>query len=39
MLEKITLIVIALGAVYYIYHKTFKSKGCNCGKDNCSVKK
>jgi hypothetical protein len=39
MLENIALIVIALGAVYYIYRSTFKSKGCNCGKDNCSVKK
>jgi hypothetical protein len=44
MLENIVLIVISLGAVYYVYHSTFKSKGdcgCSCGdkKGSCSDKK
>lgn len=35
MIEKIGLVLITLGAVYYIYRATFKSKGCNCGKEDC----
>lgn len=35
MLENIILLVIALGALYYLYRKIFKSSGCNCGKSSC----
>lgn len=39
MLEKVALVIIALGAIYYIYHSMLKSKGCSCGKDDCCDKK
>ena len=39
MLEKVILVLIALGAAYYIYRVTFKNKGCSCGKDDCCDKK
>jgi hypothetical protein len=44
MLENIVLVVVTLGALYYLYRVTFKSKGgCNCGcsdaKGKCSDKK
>ena len=39
MLEKLGLIVITLGAVYYIYRSLVKEKGCNCGKDDCCDRK
>lgn len=38
-MEDFLLIIIALAAAYYIYRKTFKTGGCNCGKSNCSSKK
>lgn len=39
MAEKIFLVVIALGAGYYLYRSIFKSKGCGCGKEGCGGKK
>ncbi|PSM51472.1 hypothetical protein CBLAS_1355 [Campylobacter blaseri] len=33
--EIIFLIVVALGAGFYIYKKLFKSGGCGCGNKNC----
>ena len=31
MIEKLILAVILAGAVYFLYCKIFKSKGCGCG--------
>lgn len=31
--------VIALLALYYLYKKTFKSGGCNCGSKDCNNSK
>lgn len=44
MFENIVLIVVSLGAVYYVYRVTFRFDGnCHCGcgdkKGNCSEKK
>jgi len=30
-MEKIVLLILTAGAVYYMYKKLFKSGGCNCG--------
>ncbi|RXJ62043.1 FeoB-associated Cys-rich membrane protein [Halarcobacter anaerophilus] len=38
-MENFILVIIALLALYYIFKKTFKSGGCNCGDKNCSSKK
>lgn len=37
--EAAVLIVLALGAGYFIYFKEFKQSGCGCGKKSCSSKK
>ncbi|QAR32941.1 FeoB-associated Cys-rich membrane protein [Geovibrio thiophilus] len=31
MTEKLILLAILAGAVYVLYYKFFKSKGCGCG--------
>ncbi|MCK9256839.1 MAG: FeoB-associated Cys-rich membrane protein [Sulfurospirillaceae bacterium] len=38
-MESLFLIIIALLAVGFIYYKTFKNKGCNCGNNSCPVTK
>lgn len=38
-MEDAILVIIALGAAYYLYRKMFKSGGCGCGKKSCSSKK
>ncbi|RBQ29676.1 FeoB-associated Cys-rich membrane protein [Aliarcobacter vitoriensis] len=40
-MENIFLVIIALGAAYYLYIKLFKSSGCNCGngKNSCKTDK
>lgn len=37
-MENIFLIIITLFAIYYIYTKTFKNSGCNCGTKDCPTK-
>ncbi|RXJ60576.1 FeoB-associated Cys-rich membrane protein [Candidatus Marinarcus aquaticus] len=37
-MENIILGVVALLALYYIYIKTFKNSGCNCGSAECKSK-
>jgi hypothetical protein len=39
MLENIALAVISLGALYYLYQKLVKNRGCGCGKSDCCEKK
>ncbi len=38
-MENIFLIIITLFAAYYLYKKTFKNSGCNCGSKDCGIKK
>lgn len=38
-METAILIVIALGAGWYVYYSLFKKKGCNCSSGGCPVKK
>lgn len=38
-MENLILLIITLGAIYYIYTKTFKNSGCNCGSSSCNGKK
>ncbi|MGM0623814.1 MAG: FeoB-associated Cys-rich membrane protein [Campylobacterota bacterium] len=35
MAENIFLLIILLGAGYYLYKKLFKSGGCNCSGGGC----
>jgi len=39
MAEKIFIVLIALGASYFIYRKLFKSKGCSSGCGGSCEKK
>lgn len=37
-MENVFLILITIGAIFYLYKKMFKNNGCNCGKNgNCKI--
>lgn len=37
-MENIFLILITIGAIFYLYKKVFKNSGCNCGnKGSCKI--
>lgn len=38
-MEEFFLILLTIFALYYLYKKTFKNSGCNCGSADCSSKK
>ncbi|NLC28517.1 MAG: FeoB-associated Cys-rich membrane protein [Campylobacteraceae bacterium] len=38
-METTILIIIAIGAGWYVYYSLFKKKGCNCSSGSCPIKK
>ncbi|SDZ78172.1 hypothetical protein SAMN05660420_00278 [Desulfuromusa kysingii] len=34
-MEQILLFAIFVGAIYYLYRKLFKNKGCSCSNKSC----
>ncbi|RXK11696.1 FeoB-associated Cys-rich membrane protein [Halarcobacter mediterraneus] len=38
-MEELFLVILTIFALYYLYKKTFKNSGCNCGSADCSSKK
>jgi hypothetical protein len=39
MLDDVLLVAISLGALYYLYRKLVKNRGCGCGKNSCGERK
>ncbi|WP_394708520.1 hypothetical protein [uncultured Desulfuromusa sp.] len=34
-MQQLLLFAIFVGAIYYLYRKLFKNKGCNCSSKSC----